>query len=95
MLKWLNDSNFHRIKETESGWSKSSPHWELEHVLHAKVEGLDDELRCLGVKRRQELTNVYPGIFNSCIGVGDVKEFQVVKANDSGAGEKLIGTSFC
>jgi hypothetical protein len=51
----------------------------LEHVLHAIVEGLDDELKWPDVNRRQELANVHPGIFNSCIGVGDVKEFQVVK----------------
>jgi hypothetical protein len=25
---------------------------------------------------------VYPGIFNGCIGVGDVKEYQVVKYKD-------------
>jgi hypothetical protein len=27
---------------------------------------------------------VYPGIFNGCIGVGDVKEYQVVKYKDEG-----------
>ena len=51
---------------------------DLEHVLRAIVEGLEDELQSPGVDRRAELTNVYPGNFHGCIGVGDVKEFQVV-----------------
>jgi hypothetical protein len=44
MLKWLNDGNFHQTREAECSWSKSSLH-HLEHVLHAIVEGLDDELQ--------------------------------------------------
>jgi len=55
---------------------------DLEHVLRAIVEGLEDELQSPGVDRRAELTNVYPGNFHGCIGVGDVKEFQVVKFQD-------------
>jgi hypothetical protein len=43
-LKWLNDSNFHRTREIETGWSKSSVHCDLEHVLMTIVEGLDDQL---------------------------------------------------
>jgi len=55
---------------------------DLEHVLRNIVEGLDDELKWPNEQRRQELANVYPGIFNGCIGVGDVKEYQVVKYKD-------------
>jgi hypothetical protein len=41
VLKWLNDGNYHRTRE-EFGWSKSSLQCDLEHVLRAIVEGLDD-----------------------------------------------------
>ena len=81
-LKWLNDGNFHRTREADFGWSKTSLQRDLEHVLRAIVEGLDDELQWPGADRRAELANVYPGIFHGCIGVGDVKEFQVVKFQD-------------
>jgi hypothetical protein len=80
----LNDGNFHRTREGDFGWSKTSLQWDLEHVLHAIVEGLDDELKWPNEQRRQELANVYPGIFNGCIGVGDVKEYQVVNYKDEG-----------
>jgi len=46
-------------------------------VLHAIVEGLDDELQWPGVDHRAELANVYTGIFHGCIGVGDVKNFRL------------------
>jgi len=46
------------------------------------VEGLDDELQWPGEDHRAELANVYPGIFHRYIGVGDVKEFQVVEFQD-------------
>jgi hypothetical protein len=81
-LKWLNDSNFHRTREAEFGWSKTSLQRDLEHVLRAIVEGLDDELPWPGTDCRAELANVYHGIFHGCIGVGDVKEYQVVKFKD-------------
>jgi hypothetical protein len=81
-LKWLNNGNFHRTREAEFRWSKTSLQHDLEHVLCAIVEGLDDELQWPGVDHRAELANVYPGIFHGCIGVGDVKEFQVVKFQD-------------
>ncbi len=50
---------------------------------------------------RQELASVYPGIFNGCNRVGDVKEFQVVKAKDSvekegrEAGKKMLQVFIC
>lgn len=101
-LKWLNDGNFHRTREADFGWSKTSLQWDLEHVLHAIVEGLDDELKWPNEQRRQELANVYPGVFNGCIGVGDVKEYQVVKYKDpvkerrSWSGKKrLIAINCC
>jgi hypothetical protein len=81
-LKWLNDGNFHRTREADFGWSKTSLQRDLEHVLRATVEGLDDELKWPNEQCKQELANVYPGIFNGCIGVGDVKEYQVVKYKD-------------
>jgi hypothetical protein len=55
---------------------------DLEHVLHVIVEGLDDELQWHGVGCRAELAQVYPGIFHGCVGVGDLKEYQVVKFQD-------------
>jgi hypothetical protein len=76
-LKWLNDGNFHRTREAEFRWSKTSLQCDLEHVLHAIVEGLDDELQWPGVDHRAELANVYTGIFHGCIGVGDVKNFRL------------------
>jgi len=97
-LKWLNDGNFHRTREAEFGWSKTSLQRDLEHVLHAIVEGLDDEMKWPDEERRQELANVYPGIFNGCIGVADVKEYQVVKFKDpikerrSWSGKKKINS---
>jgi len=66
-LKWLNDGNFHRTREAEFGWSKMSLQHDLEHVLHAIVEGLKDELQWPGVDCRAELANVYPGIFHGLL----------------------------
>jgi hypothetical protein len=59
-------------------------------VLCAIVEGLEDELQWPGVDCRAELANVYPGIFHGCIGVGDVKEFQVVKFQNRGKERRLF-----
>ncbi len=53
------------------------------HVLRAIVEGLDDELQWPVAARRQELANVFPGMFHGCVGVADVKEYQVVKYLDT------------
>ncbi len=52
-------------------------------------------------ERRQELPNVYPVIFNGCLGVADVKEYQVVKFKDpvkerrSWIGEKKLTAISC
>jgi hypothetical protein len=81
-LKWLNDNNFHHTREAECGWSKSSIQRDLEYVLHAIIEGLDDELQWPGIDHRAELAQVYPSIFHGCIGAGDVKEYQVVMFQD-------------
>jgi hypothetical protein len=51
-------------------------------VLKALVEGLDDELVWLDENHWQELANIFPGIFNGCIGVGDAKEYEVEKPKD-------------
>jgi hypothetical protein len=68
VLKWLNDSNFHHTREAEFGWSKTSLQRDLGYVLHAIVEGLDDELQWPVIDHRAELANVYSGIFHGCIG---------------------------
>ena len=59
-LKWLNDGNFHRTREVETGWSKTSLQRDTVHVLKAIVEGLDDELQWPDGNRRQELAHVFP-----------------------------------
>jgi len=48
------------------------------------------------------LANVYPGIFNGCIGVADVKEYELVKFKDpvkkkrSWSGKKkLTARNYC
>jgi len=47
------------------------------------VEGFEDELQWPDAEKRQELGAVFPGMFNGCIGVSDVKEYQVVKYLDT------------
>ena len=59
----MNDGNFHRTREVESGWGKSSMHLDLVHVLTAIVEGLDDQIQWPDENRRRELGIVFPGIF--------------------------------
>jgi hypothetical protein len=44
----------------------------------AIVEGLDDQLQWPNEQRRAEMANIFQGIFHGCIGVADVKEYQVV-----------------
>jgi hypothetical protein len=48
----------------------------------AIIEGLDDQLQWSDEDRRRELADVFKGIFRNCIGMCDVKEFQVVKLQD-------------
>ncbi len=66
---------------------------DLEHVLHAIVEGLF-ELQWPGVDHRAELANMYPGIFHGCIGVGDVEELQLKKGALLAGRKKLTVISF-
>ena len=82
-LRWLNDGFFHRSREVETGWCKSSVQEDLVHVLTAIVEGLDDHLTWPDADRRQEFARTFPGILRGCIGVGDVKEFEIEKPKDS------------
>ena len=82
-LCWLNDGLFYRSQEAETGWSKTSVQEDLVHVLTAIVEGLDDHLQWLDANWRQELALIFPGILRGCIGVGDVKEFQIEKPKDT------------
>jgi hypothetical protein len=94
----LNDGNFHRTREVESGWGKSSMHLDLVHVLTAIIEGLDDQIQWPDENRRRELGIVFPGFFRGCIGIGDVKEYQIEKSKDlvkekrSWSGKKKINS---
>ncbi len=53
------------------------------HVFTAIVEGLDDHLQWPDENWHQELARIFPGILRGCIGVGNKKEFQIEKPNDS------------
>jgi hypothetical protein len=44
---WLQDGKFHRSREAEDGWNKSSLQEDLAHVLTTIVEGLDDQIQWL------------------------------------------------
>jgi hypothetical protein len=81
-LEWLNDGAFHRTQGFWAGWSKSSMHEDVLHVLYAIIEGLDDQLKWPDENRQQELANFYNGIFHGCIGLADVKEYQIVKSKE-------------
>jgi len=83
VLRWLNDGMYYRSRETDTGYAKSSVHEDLVHVLHAIVEGLDAHLSWPDENHRRELALVFPGILNGCIGVGDVKEYEIEKPKDS------------
>jgi hypothetical protein len=97
-LKWLNDGNFYRTREADIGYGKSSIHEDTVHVLQAIEEGLEDELQQPDAEKRQELAALFPGMFHGCIGVADVKEYQVVKYLDpvqerrSWSGKKKINS---
>jgi hypothetical protein len=52
------------------------------------VEGLEDELEWPDAEKRQELAAVFPGMFHGCIGLADVKEYQVVKYLDPVKGRR-------
>jgi hypothetical protein len=47
------------------------------------VKGLEDELQWLDAEKRQQLATVFPGMFSGCIGMADVKEYQVMKYLDT------------
>ena len=47
------------------------------------MEGLENELQWPDAEKRQELGAVFPGMINGCIGVSDVKEYQVLKDLDT------------
>jgi len=79
----LNDGNFYRTQEVDIGYGKSSIQEDTVQVLQAIVEGLEDELQWPDAEKRQELGAVFPGMINGCIGVSDVKEYQVLKDLDT------------
>jgi hypothetical protein len=56
---------------------------DLVHALHAIIEGLDEHLTWSDDNCRCDLAAVYPGILRGCIGVGDVKEYEIEKPKDS------------
>ena len=80
------------------GWGKSSLQEDCEHVLIAIVDGLEDELKWLDEEERVLLAVAYEGGFRGCIGIGDVKEFQIKKYKDcvkerrSWSGKKKINS---
>jgi hypothetical protein len=61
---------------------KSFIHHDTCHILQAILEGLNDELQWPDVNQQRELANTYNGIFQGCIGISDVKEFEVEKPAD-------------
>jgi hypothetical protein len=79
----LNDGLSYRSREADTGYAKSSVHEDLAHVLQAIIEGLDEHLTWPDENHRHELAAVYTGILRGCIGVGDVKEFEIEKPKDS------------
>ena len=64
-LRWLNDGNFHRSREAEADWGKSSLQEDLVHVLTAIVKGLDDQIQWPDESHRWELVNVFQGFFHA------------------------------
>ncbi len=46
------------------------------------ILGLDEQLQWPDENCRQELASTFPSIFLGCIGVGDVKEFEIQKPLD-------------
>lgn len=51
-------------------------------MLKAIAEGLNDQLQRPDENYRQKLASTFPGIFQGCIRVGDVKEFQIQQLVD-------------
>jgi hypothetical protein len=68
--------------EARAGWGKSSLQEDVIHVLMTIVEGLDDQLIWPDKTCTRELSNVFLGICCGCIGIADVKEYQVIKFKD-------------
>jgi len=97
-LCWLNDGLHYRSRECETGWGKSSLQVDLVHVLIAIVEGLDDQVQWPDHNRRRELANVFQGVMKGCIGIADVKEYQIekptdkIKERESFSGKKKINS---
>jgi ribosomal protein L32 len=46
------------------------------------VEGLDDQIQWPDHNRRRELANMFQGVMKGCIGIADVKEYQIEKPTD-------------
>ncbi len=71
---------------------------DLVHVLVAIIEGLDEHMQWPNEQHREGLANQFTGIFHGCIGIADVKEYQVVKYKDpvkdchSWSGKKRINS---
>jgi len=82
-LQWLNTGEHYKVKEATTGWGKSSLHRDNVHVLEAIIEGLDDQIAWPSEQRREELANIYDGIFKNMIGIVDIKEHECVKYKDT------------
>jgi len=81
-LCWLSDGLHCHSHDCETGWGKSSLQEDLIHVLIAIVEGLDDQIQWLDHNHRRELANVFQGVMKGCIGIADIKEYQIEKPTD-------------
>jgi hypothetical protein len=46
------------------------------------IEGLDEHMQWPSEQHREELANQFTGIFHGCIGIADVKEYQIIKYID-------------
>jgi hypothetical protein len=75
-IKWLNDGAYHRSREADFGWSKTSLQRDLEHCLRAIIEGPDDHIRWPDENCRQELATIYPGIFRAVLVLVSLRSFK-------------------
>jgi hypothetical protein len=70
LVEWRSS---YKSREADTGYAKFFIQEDLEHVLHAIIEVLDEHLPWPDENSRHELATVYPGTMKGCIGVGDVK----------------------
>jgi hypothetical protein len=78
----VNDGLFYRSREADTCHAKSSVQEDLFHVLTAIVEGLDEHLSWPDENHRHELDVTFSWHLSGCIGVCDVKEYEIEKPKD-------------